>query len=212
MNIQQLSQINFQSRSKTIRFADNMARKVNTDFPHISSSKVTCFKNYEMFPDLVLSLVEKTRFCMRFMKDELYDNAVSIADFVKAFIEPVKQYKIGNCGDCAHIAAIIAKVNNIKNCGIVHIGTMNGKDLDHAIVFVNEKVPYIIDPWLGFADYVPNALKRYEKEFKYCFDTEDGDIFTFSSFTDDEYTDFFKKELDNNQIKEILKKYPKLKL
>ena len=34
----------------------------------------------------------------------------------------------------------------------------------------NGKKPYVIDPWLGFADYVPRAIQRYKNEFGYHFD------------------------------------------
>lgn len=30
----------------------------------------------------------------------------------------------------------------------------------------NGTKPYIIDSWLGFADYVPNTIKRFQKEFR----------------------------------------------
>ena len=35
---------------------------------------------------------------------------------------------------------------------------------------IDDKKPYIIDSWLGFADYVPNAIQRYQKEFENFFD------------------------------------------
>ena len=36
-----------------------------------------------------------------------------------------------------------------------------------------EKKPYVIDAWFGFADYIPNAIKRYQKEYQKYFDLPD---------------------------------------
>ena len=77
---------------------------------------------------------------------------------------------LSNCGESAELAFMFAKINDIKNCAIAGLYHPMGKDYDHAVLLVKDKKPYIIDAWLGFADYVPNAIKRYQSEFKNCFD------------------------------------------
>ena len=39
----------FKSRNSTIRFADDISRKVNTIFPHYSTSRFSDFQNYNNF-------------------------------------------------------------------------------------------------------------------------------------------------------------------
>ena len=212
MQVQNFSNLNFYSRNKEIRFADDIARKVNKCYPRVSSSKVICWKNSENYPNLIESLVLKTVYSMRFMRDELYDNAQSFHEAIFAFIEPIKKYKIGNCGESAHLSAIFAKINNIKNAHLANLVNSEGKSLDHFVLYVNNKKPYVIDSWLGFADYVPNALNRYKNEYKQYFDIENNETITFATRFDDEYTDFFKNDFSKKQIKEILKKLPDIKL
>ena len=90
------------------------------------------------------------------------------------FTDLIKRKKLGNCHESAILAEIAAKANGIRNCYTAQLKplTNNSSDsLDHAVLYVDSpKHPYIIDPWLGFADFVPNAFERYRKEFSAHFD------------------------------------------
>ena len=147
---------------------------------------------------------------MRFTKGEMYDNSESFIEKIKAFLKPVKQYKIGNCGESAQLAAITAKINGIKDCHIAHLIKSDGEDLDHAVLFVNDKKPYIIDSWLGIADYVPNILDRYKNEYYYDFYIKPDENLTFGTFIDDEFTYFLKDNFSRKQINKLKKIYPEL--
>ena len=113
---------------------------------------------------------------------------------ILAFIKPIKKYKLGNCGESAQLAAIVAKINGIKDCHIAQICNHEAKDLDHSVLFVNDKKPYIIDCWLGFADYAPNALNKYKTLYNKIFKLKDNNQLTFYTNINDEYTDFLKEE------------------
>ena len=63
-------------------------------------------------------------------------------------------------------------MNGIDNCKMAFVVSPEDYDYDHAVVLVEDKKPYIIDAWLGFADYVPNAIKKFQKDFRNCFDFE----------------------------------------
>jgi hypothetical protein len=93
---------------------------------------------------------------------------------VKSILKLIKERKIGNCSEASFLALISARVNGVKNCVTAFITSPNGFNYDHSIILVEDEKPYIIDAWLGFADYVPNAIKRYQKDFKNCFDFKEA--------------------------------------
>lgn len=210
MQIHPLNNTTFKSRNKTIRFADDIARRVNQCYPRISPTKVLSFKNANKFKKFLEDITSITNNSLRFFKGEMYDCTESFYDKIKAFTSPVKHYKLGNCGESAQLAAIVAKTNGIKDCHLAHLCDANGEDLDHAVLFVNDKKPYIIDSWLGIADYVPNMINRYKNEYYDIFELEKDDAITFASFSDDEYTDFLKNDFSRKQINKLKKIYPNL--
>ncbi len=214
MRITTTNNTNFCSRNQTIRFADDIARQVNKCYPRLSASKIESKSAASKFPDFVKSLIEMTNDGVRYFKDVLYDSSESFYDRIKAFTEPVKKYKLGNCGESAQLAAIAAKINGIKNCHIALLRSMEensqDKDLDHLVLFVNDKKPYIIDPWLGIADYVPNILSKYKYDYSKEFGIKQNEKATFCSMIDDEYTDFLKDDFSRKQINKLKKNYPEL--
>ena len=218
MMIQPVSNQSFKSNGSAMREADAIVRIVNSSFPRISISRVADFENIKHKSGLKERLSSLTNDYMRKLKSELYDNAFTFMSKIRAFIEPVLIYKLGNCGESAQLSAITAKVNNIKNATLAHVIDSNEKDLDHAVLFVYDEKPYIIDAWLGFADYVPNALTKYKTIYKKHFDFEKINEFeentdiTFASYFDEEYTDFLKEDFSPSRIEEILAEYPQLKL
>ena len=207
MQIQPLNNTCFKSRNQTIRFADDIARRVNQCYPRVSSTKVECCNNISKFPCLENNLMEKVSNCVRKLKSDLFDEDYSFCENIKAFITPVKKYKIGNCGESAQLSAIVAKVNGIKDCHLVTL-VKNDEEFDHAILLVNDKKPYIIDAWLGFADYVPNTIQRYKNEYYKIFNFEPNDKITIATDLDNAYGDFFKDNFTRKQINKIKRIYP----
>ena len=209
MQISSVNNTNFQSRYRRIRFADDIARRVNQCYPRVSLSKIKSFNNAQEYPELIDDIAERLVNDVRQKKQDMYEDAESFCKKIKAFITPVKKNGLGNCSESAQISSIVAKVNGIKDCNIAHLYTTNEKDLDHAVLFVSEEKPYIIDAWLGFADYVPNAINKYKTLFGNIFnDIEPDDTLTFVSYLDDEYTYFLKDNFTRKQINKLKRMYP----
>ncbi len=170
----------FASRNATIRRADDIARLVNRQYPRISSSNIEDFKNISKRPEAynrLANLINRVRFNMKTNMNKSDDYISKL----KAFAEEISDYKVGNCDESAKLAYIAAKANGIKDLQLAAMETIifNPTDqtvqcvkpLDHIVLRVeNGKNPYIIDPWLGFADYIPRAMERYRKEFGHHFD------------------------------------------
>ena len=169
MNI--TNNINFTSRNSEIRFADNLVRKINQEFPRVSVTKIECFKNSKEFDFLIENLWDLTSL-MRSVLGRKFIKTENPVEKIKLILDTIKNKKLGNCKESAQLSLIVAKMNGIKNCKVAYLLSPENYDYDHAIVFVEGKNPYIIDAWLGFADYVPNAIKKYQKDFRDYFDFE----------------------------------------
>ena len=174
MQVYDTKNLAFTSRNPHIRFADNIARRVNSVYPRLSSTKYDGLRHNEMYCRNIKSLLKR----IEWMRKELYLSLSEVkGDYVKKslrFTDLIKRKKLGNCHESAILAEIAAKANGIRNCYTAQLKplTNNSSDsLDHAVLFVDSpKHPYIIDPWLGFADFVPNAIERYKKEYSKHFD------------------------------------------
>lgn len=167
------SNINFTSRNPVIRFADDIARKINNEYPRLSSTKMAGMAKSNNFTQNIYLLHKKINM-MRF--DILYMKLLKknkYLDRAKLLTDEIKIKKVGNCQESAELAEIAARVNGIKACRIAGMTYKIGDEyesLDHAVLYIDTKKPYIIDPWLGFADYLPNAIKRFQKEYNAFFD------------------------------------------
>ena len=173
MNIQLQKQPTFNARNSTIRFADDIVRKVNKEYPRVSVTKLESLNNSKKFSLLLNELWEATA-NMRGLIRGSYTNSMTFANEIRAFLLPIKFTRLGNCKESAQLAFIAAKANGIKNCKMAYLESPDGFDYDHAVVLVKGKKPYVIDAWLGFADYIPKAIERYQKEFRNCFDFDNA--------------------------------------
>lgn len=161
--------VKFSARNSEIRFADDVVRKLNNEFLRISSTKVETFNNAKKFPKVISSLSEdinSIRGRINFIKKSDFP----MNDSLNLMLGFLKGLHRGNCGESANLAVIAAKMNGITNCKKVSLVNKAGDDFDHIVVLVDGKKPYIIDAWLGFADYIPNAFQRYKKDYSHCFD------------------------------------------
>lgn len=203
----------FTARNPEIRFADDIVRKVNQEFPRLSNTKIQDFKNIDKCRNL-LDNIQFNIAEMRWAKSEAFENAKTFAEKLLALTTPIKKFKVGNCGESAQLAEIAARVNGIKDCFCVDVlgnGKFGERSLDHAVLLVeNNGKPYIIDTWLGFADYLPEAVKRYQKEYRKHFDFNrciNEDI----HFSNSLPYDPTRKVFDNIYSKKELRKlYPEL--
>ena len=84
---------------------------------------------------------------------------------------------------------------------------------DHAVVLVEDKKPYILDAWLGFADYIPNAIKKFQKDFRNCFDFERSKTEKMVIIEDFGLIQhFLNNEIKNEHIQELNNQYSELLL
>jgi len=164
---------NFCSRNKIIQEADRIVRHVNNCYPRISTSLIEDFPSIkkERFFNLLNRLYQK----LHSLREKSYINLQNVyyfnkTDILKNYPNIIKRLKCGNCRESAELTLLFAKMNGIENAQIRHLQTRRGKDLDHAVVYVSGKKPYIMDAWLGFADFVPNTIERYKKEISKHFD------------------------------------------
>ncbi len=211
----QNTNLNFTSKNPVIRKGDDIARRINRVFPRISESRINNFENIDKFQFLKFNLREKTR-QLRNIKSSKFDYAAKPVQKLLAFLDPVKERRIGNCAESAQIAAISAKLNGINDAQIMGLRTKGGKKLDHAILYVeNGGKPYIIDPWIGRAGYVPDMLKAYTSEYRKALDIEQHLKASYLKFTPlefegDVYSRFLKKEISKEDRKLLLQLYPEL--
>ena len=132
---------------------------------------------------------------------------------VKKSVSPIKKNKVGNCGEATLLTAIAAKVNGIKGVYTARLAS-DKKTLDHELVFINAEKPYVIDTWLGFADYEQNAICRWKNEYKkhFNFENEDWKNLRVVRYKDLGYPREYDRELYPKEIKTLRKMYPELVL
>lgn len=167
----------FTSRDKVIRRADDIARLVNRKYTRISCSNIGDFTNIGKRPEVynrLASYINKMRNVISMKTIKAGDGLSKI----KVFTDTLSEYKVGNCDEAAKMAYIAAETNNIHGAQLATLETfIDGEpdkvrliSQDHVVLRVdNGKKPYVIDPWLGFADYIPQAIQRYKNEFGYHF-------------------------------------------
>ena len=208
MKVNSVSGQNFQSRNQTIRFADDIARRVNIFYPRVSSTIFEDFNNVDKFRNLMSRLFDEINIMREYKLDLVY-SAKSTISKIGALIYPISLYHCGNCRESAQLGVIAAKVNGIKNCFLASIHTSDGTSLDHGVAYVDDKKPYIIDTWLGFADYVPNAINRYKSEYLHHFDADPNTKMKFVK-KDGSYDYFLNKELEQADLEKLRKYLPGL--
>lgn len=169
MRISENKNVHFNARNPKIRFADDIARKVNQKFPRVSATKMEALNQATNYSKTIANLKMAIR-KMRFETNKRIRLFGGMDELVDTLCNAIKKNKKGNCGESAELTVIATKANEIGNCVKATMENPYGGNFDHAVVLVKDKKPYIIDAWLGFADYVPNAIKRYQGEFRRYFD------------------------------------------
>ena len=200
MKLNSIDNINFSSRNPDIRKANDLVRCVNNLFPRTSTTKC---------PTL-LSCVH-----LNIIRSELKlkTNDESVFNRCSLLMDLIKKYKVGNCGESSFLAKIVAECNGIKNTRRASL-YYKDENCDHSVLYVNNnKKPYIIDCWLGFADYVPKAFERFAGE--YINFINEGNNFNKNllnfRFHNNRYN-FVDEAFSEDLIKQILDKYPELSL
>lgn len=204
---------NFTAKNPEIRFADDIARRVNQCFPRISPSNIADMSKINKFPELLERLSDKIT-SLRYRINLNSDYAIGFEDQLNAITNLIKKHKLGNCGESTLLAEIAARTNGIKDCQAVSLiqdkHYFFGFNLDHAALLVkNNNKPYIIDAWLGFADYLPNALKKYKNEYAnhFNFRPQDKIKLAFTTIKHSLASDIFSQKYSQDELKYL---YPEL--
>ncbi len=158
--------LNFTSRNKTIRFADDIARRVGSEYPILSDTKLEGLRTSGQYSAAILRL----RRDINSMRSKRLAFLPQLAgdDLIKKwrlYADCIGDNKIGNCSEFAKLGQITGFTNGLEKCRIAELKSTSGRAYDHALVLVQDEKPYIIDPWLGFADYVSNVFARYKRDF-----------------------------------------------
>ena len=200
--------ISFKSRNYEIRRADDLAREISKKFPMVSSSKLGSLPNAELFSESLKRLdnkLLKTRISA-IKTLSFYNLNLSPKDKILNFLKIMKKDKLGNCAEMTDLAVIFSYLKNIKDTCVADIKNTAEEHLNHVVLYVdNGKKPYIIDTWLGFADYLSNAIQKYKSEYSFLFPFEKASSqeFLFNKY---KYTCDTKKTLDKcskDDIREI---------
>lgn len=218
-------QQSFQSRNPEIRFADEIMRRVNHEFPLISATK---FK--DRFQKLSESMDVPSKY-WHYIKglgsrnERLRDLRASCDTnpfgYLHDVMTDVEKHRIGNCGELATIgkAALVSNgLPALKATLCVYKGDVRYGILDHSFDIVNTcgfplmtrsvfmgKNSYIFDLWKGFIDYSSNAFRVYETEFGNALrPDEDGIKKTLGISLRDDF------QMDKRAIKFVQEEYPTL--
>lgn len=211
----------FQSRNVEIRYADDVMRRINNQFPRISLSRVDDLINSR--PQKITQkqrdfLKEKGEFWknVRNSRPQYDKNPIG---YIRHVVASVFKFKIGSCGESGSLGKLGLALNNIQGTRVTLKG-FNGPnhktDMNHCFVIVNlakdaklhdyrtfgDKA-YVVDPWMGFVDYVPNAFNRFKAQ--YSGDFKMGIIETLGV----DINDF---QIDNKTKELVLKNFPNLKI
>lgn len=206
--------ITFKSKNIDIRYADNLTRYVNKLFQRVSLTKAMAYDNFR--GSRLDIIYEESAACKKLHKVRRISELISYsrestADKCIRFMDAMKQFPSGNCGEASFLAKIAAEINGIKNAKIASLYNKYA-DMDHSVVYVGDKKPYIMDCWLGFADYVPNAIQRYLTEFRNFIVEENEDILSKNMyFSVDNALSLFKDiKFTKEDIKRLREQYPEL--
>lgn len=206
----------FSSRNKIIRNADDIARKARKEYPKFSNSLMEGMNSLSNGKFRLLHInISSYVGAVRHMQICAFKQGRSFEDKLMAIIGPIKKYKIGNCSEAGEISTIVAKINGLENAQTRHLLTADGQSYDHIITYIPDKKPYIIDSWLGFADYVPNAIKRYKTEFRHYFDFDKlgTEKMIFAEIpSGHSLIDFTNQKFTQENIETVKKCYPEMLL
>ena len=190
------------SRIQIKKEAEKACRIINSEFPAISSTKISEFDNTRNNPKFKLFTQEIQKRITDKVREPMdpYRGEGHEVELFKILVEKVKEFRVANCGDFSKLCKLICNINNIPTRKaellVSKEGRFRGK-IDHAIQILplnGQKTGFeplsklkdvlIIDPWLGFAEFAPKAEEMFQKEYSRFFGLEDGSKIHLDSFSD----------------------------
>ena len=182
MKINNLDNQIFRSTSAEIKSAEKIMRMANKKFPTYSTVKFWKFNNAQEKFMIVQSLKKASYFFLKNVRDKLLPikyNGITY-EYYKTLMSLIKNFKMANCAELTDMMKLIFASNG-KNMLCANIND-NGCSFDHTVglimkngkEFPIEKINttplskmkdlIVVDPWLNFVDFAPNAAKRYTGE------------------------------------------------
>lgn len=207
---------------QVVRQAEKICRIVTSEFPMVSSSKArhfNSFKSDSKFGVFVENLNNRINNLFRRGKIVKTLHCKGAENYYLDYIKTMKEKRVGNCGEGCKLAGLIGELNGIKT---YPASLVSSPEDAHAvqILFLNDryltangkfkfngrlsnlKDAIIVDPWLGFADTVSNALKKYKLDFpKQIGIKSSGDIFISTGCS-------YQPLVSENLIKILKEKHP----
>lgn len=188
---------NFESKIPYKRQYFGFIKKINMLFMHPEKKKL--YKQVQKIYDLIDKLC--------------YSRSIAGFPFgnrIKASLDMLQNFKIGNCGEEADIAEMILKINGINNAVKVNLST-DKKLIDHAACLFNSdgsefkgiinNSTIIVDPWFGKADYAKNMIVHYKAN---------GNILGILPKDKIKFSTHQKDFISKNEIEKLQKRYPEL--
>lgn len=182
----------FQSRNLEIRQANDIVRLANECFPRISTTKIydrVDTIGIDRITKRHVDCINKISLKLLNFRNNMPCEQAFPLEYIQKLIPEIKKLKLGNCGESGSLSKIIFAINGIDSKKVrlycytknkLFFGCSQLKfPIDHSFAIVGlaedakledpktyGKNAYIIDLWDGFADYVPNAFKRFEIEYQ----------------------------------------------
>ncbi len=203
------------------RKAERVLRVLNSEFPVISSTKLTEFnstKRVPRFAQYAEAVLARIKGLVREPAWKAFNKGKDDG-FYQTFIETVKTHKAGNCGDSSKLFNLLGHLNGIesKKVGML-MSTPNGRlagEIDHAIhaLSTSEKGlrsgllselgdVLIIDPWLGIAEYAPKYNELIKTSYNRFIGVPEGYKVILNPYTYDD------PEVTQSLTEVVRKKYP----
>lgn len=209
---------NLISRTNVLKETEKVCRIINSEFPAISSTKISefhCAENNPTFQTFANNVCRRIRELIRNPIWKGYKEGEE-KDFYLNLVNGIKQHKIANCADFSKLCNLICNINGIESkkaeMFLVKPDGRIGEMIDHAIHVIStsgkdikmDKLNklnnvVVIDPWLGFADYAPRAESRFKSDFHNFFKIPDGYSIMLNPYTTkepkitDKVTAFFRE-------------------
>ena len=225
------SNTNFNARNPMVRKADQISRRVSSEFPAISSSKVIarCKRGDKLALKNNPNAKEKYKQFLKLDGEYFYklckqvrepfNKITGIVEEGKFLKQAIKEHKVANCAELVRLTEIACAVNGIKSRPVEF--TLSDKSgsylgpIDHIALAIplkdrpidiielgKLKNVIIIDPWFGIADYAPNLALAYENEFPEFLDLEEHNKVWVNPYT--------RNSIPQENFAELKKEFPEL--
>lgn len=217
-SIPSTSSYSFSGRCVQIRDAQWVCHSISSNLPHISTTKMRV-----MYDDVDQQILKKDPASIKRMTVWRYNIINKLNDarenyqarwhesynIFRKTVEQLQKAKLGNCAEDANVAAVILKMNGVKNacCAGVRSGY---RQIDHEVcVFNTDNSEFkgtitgktvIIDPWLGIADFASNVFLKYKNMYRKHLNISDKEPLRLG--------DIEQFELTSQDIADLRKEFP----